>query len=106
VFVPYRKFAATPDWLTAGPLVHRALDDESHDGLDPRIIDAERDVAPLVFGWLRYGDEGVGVVAEAARGTPSDFQEWLDPRIERWSDLEGVHLAESWRKPEEWIPGT
>ena len=106
MFVPYRKFAATPGWLTAGPLVRRASDERSHDDLDGRIIDAERDGAPLVLGWFRYGDEGVAVVAEAAPGTLGNFEEWLVPRIALWVDLAGAQITENWRKPVEWIPGT
>jgi len=105
VFVPYRKFAATETWFTAGPLVHRALDEHSHDSLDPRIIDAEREGAPLVFGWLRYGDGGVDVIADPAPGTPADFSSWLDPLLDRWSTAERVVLT-GYRRGGGWTPGT
>jgi hypothetical protein len=105
MFVPYRLFAATGVWFTAGPLVHRALRRGSHDRLDPRIIDAERQGEPLVFGWLRYGDDGVEVVADPAVGTPSEFRDWLDPHLDRWASNEAVTVI-GYRGVSGWEPGT
>ena len=109
MFVPYRKFAASPGWLTAGPLVHRRLDDaESHVGLDPRLYDAEQAGQPVVLGWFRYGDAGVGIVAHPEPGTPPDVSEWLDPLVQLvqwWADSEHVQLDAGWHPPPGWNPG-
>jgi hypothetical protein len=105
VFIPYRKFVASPSWFAAGPLVHRALDDAPHEGIDPRTIDAVKAGAPLVYGWLRYSETGIAVVAEAEPGTPPDFEEWLQPLLRRWAESEKVVLDETWSPSDEWGPG-
>lgn len=91
--VPYRLFVAGEGWLTAGPLIHRAAERPSHDSLDARIIDAEKALAPLVFGWLRYGGGAVDVIVESAAHTTGDTARWLDPLLDRWAWSEGVTLG-------------
>ncbi len=68
-------------------------DSGAHEGLDARIIDAEKAGAPLVFGRLEYGDDGVTVIADPQPGTPDDFVVWLDPLLRSWAQTERVSLV-------------
>ena len=87
-------------------MIHRSLDDSSHVGLDPRDYDVVQAGAPLVYGWLRYGEpDGVGVVAEPEPGTPPEVEEWLDPLLRRWAESEGVELDLEWTPSAAWRPG-